>query len=418
MKTHGIFSLNHSINPSFQETPLYNTLYGTNCSIPRGVRFVHYPMIHPVQFNIISFWKNLFKSVRVTDSFVDHDVSYSSFRFIQLIKQYPSSVVIDEMFIGRKEVALYRKLRYQYTTMTYGAPIAQLVFPDFVPVLNNLMSSLWRIKSLDSYEQLGSKEINILSQSTGGITVYILGLLDRLYPVTFLSDLEFAEMYFGPNGFNSLFDDRRILVSRLISLANRFNTSDDKIEKEKIKQSFYSYYQKLTQLLQQFSYYMMQWREQDLFDVAVNIRIGRRKFFDKPIIIAFGAAHDFEDNFAGKSFYTLPFSCTLLTDSLDNLLQIAVICYLEEESELNRDILRQFIEQQWSQMSLDQKNKLNQNYRNYTGSAVFVPISEIVRRILREESVSDEEKNFEFVFNFFIKMGFEEKRKFENNMFF
>ena len=415
LKTDGIFSQNNSINSSSQEAPLYNTLYGTDCSIPRGVQFVHYPMVHPVQFAMTPFWKSFFRSGKITDDFVDHEIAYSSFHFIQLIKQYPASVVFDEMLIGKEEKVFYRKLRYQY--MVYGIPIAQRFFPSIYK-FDDLMDSLWRIKNAGSYEELGSKEINILSRSTGGITAYILGLLNRLYPVTLLSDSEFEALYFGSNGMASLFIDRRNLVNHLISLANKFNAFDNEMKKEKIKQDFSFYYQKLTQLLQQFSYYMIQWREQALFDFAVNIRMRNRRFFNKPIVIAFGAAHDFADDFAGKSFYTLPLSCTLLPDSIKTLIKIAVIRYLSEESEFNRAILRQFIEQQWNSMSLDQKNEVNQTYQNYTGSTVFIPLSEIVRRILKEEPLSNKEKNFEFVFDVFIKMSPAKMREFESNMFF
>lgn len=423
LKTNGIFSQDNSINFSFQENPLYNTLYGTDCSIPRGVRFVHYPMLHPSQLYMAPFWKKLFRGGEAEESFIDHETAYSSFLFIQLIKQNPSSVVFDEMLIGREEAVLYRNLRWQYQYMTYGAPIAQRFFPDIYERYSGLMDVLWRIKNAGSYEQLGPKEINILSRSTGAAAAYILGLLNRLYPVTFLSDIEFADIYFSSNGFNS-FDsfwyDRKIFVNHLISLTNRFNNSDDEAEKEEIKQDFYFYYKELTRLLRQLSYYMLQWREQAAVDFAVNAvrKTRKRRFFNKPAVIAFGAAHDFTDNFAGKSFYTLPLSCALLPDSPKTLLQIAVVRYLAEESELNQEILRQFIKNQWSRMSLDQKSEIDQTYQNHTGSAVFVPISEILRRIFKGESVSDEEKNFEFVFNVFIKMNPAEMREFESNMIF
>ena len=433
LKANGTFSQDHSNSPSLQEIPLYNTLYGTDCSIPKGVQFVHYPMAHPVQFFMTHFWKNLFRSGKTINDFVNYEIAYSSFHFIQLIKQYPASVVFDEMLIGREETILYKNFRDQY--MTYNIPIAQRVFPDIYK-FDDLIDSLWKIKNGESYEQLGPKEINILSRSTGGITAYILSLLNHLYPVTFLPHSEFEEIYFGSNGVDSLFDDRKDLVNHLISLTNRFNAfdpsplvssfvsfkqfntlSDNKIKKGKIKQDFYVYYQKLIQLFRKFSYYMIQWREQALFDFVFS-EVEKRRLLNKPIIIAFGAAHDFADNFAGKSFYTLPLSCTLPSDSLGLLLEIAVIRYLTEESEFNRKILRQYIEQQWNRMNHDQKNEANQTYKNYAGSAVFVPLSEIVKRILKGESVSNDEKNFEFVFNAFIKMSSEEMEKFKDNRFF
>lgn len=404
LKTHGVFSQNHSINSSFQETPLYNTLYGTDCSIPRGVQFVHYPMAHPTGMS--HFWTHFFKSGEITNDFINHEIAYSSFHFIQLITQYPASAVFDEMLIGKEEAILYKNLRDQYHTAS----------PDIYK-FDDLKDSLWRIQNGGSYEQLNFKEINILSQSTGGITAYILGLLNHLHPVTFLSPLEFQEMYFGSNGLPSLFKDRQNLVNHLISLTDKFNASDNEIKKGKIKQDFYVYYQELIQLLKKISYYVIQWREQDLFDLVVN-EVEKENLLNKPVIIAFGAAHDFADNFAGKSFYTLPLSCTLPSDSLGLLLQVAVIRYLIEESEFNREILRQYIEQQWSKMNLDQKTEVNQVYQNIVGSAAFIPFLEIVKRILKEKSVSNDEKNFEFVFNKFITMSPKEMRKFKDNIFF
>ena len=406
LKTNGILAQDHSINPSLKEAPLYNTLYGTDCSIPQGVQFVHYPMLHPARFVMPIFWKHLFKYGNLRDDFVHYEVAYSSFSFIQFIKKNPTAVVFDEMLIGRENMDLYKDLRDRYINY----PKTQLIYPDIFYKFDDLISSLWNIQTVNSYEQLTFKEVNILSRSTGGIIAYISGLLNSLYPVTFLPHSEFVEIYFDSNSIDALFNDRKDLVNHLISLTDKFNASNNEIKKEKIKQDFYFYYKKLIQLLRELSDYTIHWREESLFNFVID-QVRKKDLSDKPIVIAFGAGHDFEDDFAEESFYTLPFSCTLPLDAINFLLDIGITRYLVEESEFNREILRQFIEQQWNRMSVDQKKEANHVYRDYTGFAVFIPLSEVVRRILTRESVSDEEKNFEFVFNNFIKMSPEEMKK-------
>ena len=454
---------------NIQNTPLYNTLYGTDCSIPEGVRFVHYPMIHPYSNSLIdifsvptedeistetdndgsyietstptstdnddinienkndpmiiegfsgsesaSITRYIFGNRSDTAQIYPEDViAYSSFQFIQLVKQYPSAVVFDEAFWGETEIRAAQGIRLVYRALAYSMIPLKTVFPFFTnDRVNNNLKSFLTLKYANSYEQLTSREKNILSRSSGGVVSYVIGLLDHIYPTTIYSSLpEFNRQYWSSQGLDTSanLNTARSLLHSFVTLASKFNKSHDEHEKEKIKQDFYSSYQQFNELNQTHVDYVLQGREQALAD-SVSSVLEEEDFSNNPILIAYGAVHNLTDDFIEQNLYTLPFSCTMPQSFTSDYFSIifSVDRYLLETSEINRQILRQFIKDKWSRMNRHQRARIGKEISyNYT----LVPVSEKIRRILAGEPFSEEEI-FEFVFDFFTTMSPEEAQIF------
>ena len=450
---------------NIQNTPLYNTLYGTDCSIPEGVRFVHYPMIHPYSNSLIDIFSvptedeistetdndgsyietstptstdnddiNIENNPTIMEGFSGSEsasitryifgnrndtaqiypedvIAYSSFQFIQLVKQYPSAVVFDEPFWGETEIRAAQWAKRTSQALTYITIPLKIVFPFFTnDRMNNNLKSFLTLKYANSYEQLTSREKNILSRSTGGVVSYVIGLLDHIYPTTIYSSLpEFNRQYWSSQGLDTSanLNTARSLLHSFVTLASKFNKSHDEHEKEKIKQDFYSSYQQFNELNQTHVDYVFQGREQALADSVSSVS-EEEDFSNNPILISYGASHNLTDDFTEQSLYTLPFSCTMPQSFTSDYISILVSVerYLLETNEINRHILRQFIKDKWSRMNRHQRAEIGRG-RDVSYNYTLVPVSEKIRRILAGEPFSEEEM-FEFVFNFFTTMSPEE----------
>ena len=397
LKTGRVFSQEHFTRPPFQNNPLYNTLYGTDCSIPKGVQLVHYPMSHPIIWPAVL---NLFERKISSNLFIHHDIAYSSFQFIQLVKQYPSAVVFDEMFYGNKEILSFKNRYYRDIYFNFLIPI---VAPFFNPLnRSNFVFNSWRLEHTDSYEQLTTTELGILSSATGGMVAYALGLLDHLYPVTIYSD--YKEVY-NESGRSELPFCFYCFTGRVF----QFNSSHNETEKEKIKQRFYNAYRKWRDQYQEFLSFMGSWREQALADFVFSV-LEEEDFSNNPVIIAYGAAHDLTDSFTGRNLYTLPLSCT--QRETKGLFEIALSRYYSSNNPENKQILRQYIEDKWSRMSLNQRNEIDKHFDfRFISRWALIPVSEQIRRVIAEEPLFHKQ-NAEFVFNHLTKMDPEALKQF------
>ena len=152
--------------------PFHNTLHGTDCSIPEGTEVVHYPMMHPIPPGIHNLSE---ESADQLEALLDvkKAISYSSFNFVKLVEQHPSALIFSEMAWTQE------MLHMIYHGMEIKKENNEL-FSKF-PV---------HIKSVDSYENLNSDSLEVLSQSTGVFAAILANVVNRIYPSTMMSSIE------------------------------------------------------------------------------------------------------------------------------------------------------------------------------------------------------------------------------------
>ena len=429
------------------QTPLnnswYNILYSKDCDIPNQAEIIHYPMVHPHSINLDYVFKYFFNRSESDESGINQEpttvmmksnsisenaqsetdylspaistdeqseqtiilapnftyinpVAYSSFQFIQLLKKYPSALVFDEMIWSPTFAKVVGRMGkwWNYTN--------KILWP-LALVSNNLFGfqiTMERLTNISSYNTLEFEERRILSKFTGGIIALLLGIIDRLYPSTLIEPVTVVEQHWKkyeliPNeAYPQLVDG----INQLSHLSSQFKKANKEEQKE-IKNKFYKLYNKLKNLRRINMDFLFQYRESLLFDSVRSTLTHQIDHQTDPVIVAYGMAHDFSDEFSNYNFYTIPYSCSLPEGYTSDLnIYVSIIRhYIQETNEENKDVIYEFLQEKWIQMSESERNRLKRSSLNQFLISDF----EQLRRIFNKESFSEEE-NFEFIFHSFV----------------
>ena len=275
--------------------PFYNTLHGTDCSIPEGTEVVHYPMIHPISPGTHSLSEeNVDQFKKLLD--IKKNVSYSSFNFIKLIEQYPSALVFSEAAWTQNMLEMI------YQGIEVKKEDSEL-FREFSAY----------IKSVDSYENLNSDSLEILSQSTGVLAAIIAGVIGEVFPSTTISSIEeVPASYWEKYSIDALSVSEKMnyLAQRVLKLSGQFSKETDEVKKKKLKEMIYHIYREQHHLMKLQFDYLFTYREGLLFESVESV-INQPDNNNRLAVINYGAAHNFSDDFKYYNFYTLPYACTM-----------------------------------------------------------------------------------------------------------
>ena len=431
------------------QTPLsnswYNILYSKDCDIPNQAEIVHYPMMHPNSINLDYVFKYFFNRsesdesettepttatiTKMKSNSIDENaqsetdylppaistdeqseqtiilapnftyinpVAYSSFQFIQLLKKYPSALVFDETIWSSAFAEVVGRMG------KWGNYTNKLLWP-LALVRNKLFDfqiTMERLTNISSYNTLEFEERRILSKFTGGIIALLLGIIDRLYPSTLIEPATVAEQYWKQYELipNEVYPQMVDGINQLSHLSSQFKEANKEEQKE-IKNKFYKLYNKLKHLRRINMDFIFQYRESLLFDSVRSSLTHQIDHQTDPVIIAYGMAHDFSDEFSNYNFYTIPYSCSLPEDYASDLriYESIIRHYIQETNEENKDVIYEFLQEKWIQMSESERNRLKRSSFNQFLISDF----EQLRRIFNKESFSEEE-NFEFIFHSFV----------------
>ncbi len=327
--------------------PFYNTLHGTDCSIPEGTEVVHYPMFHRISKRIFGFSEQDKTTIEEVMN-VHENVSYSSFNFIQMIKQHPTALVFSEAawtqemvdkvrFDDNKKTIEYLlgedkdgKSGYagsdasdEYTSGDEGGESDYVDdIGDGTSGVESQISStvnevLENIKIANSYEELSQDSIKVLSQLTGVEAAFFTSVIEEFYPATtFVSGTsvkEFKEVYLEMYGTDSLSVAEHLISfqQRILDLSDQFNQETDQVKKIELKEKMYQIYRSMLNLSKLSEVdFIFSYREQLLLESVENV-ISQPDNKGRLVVINYGAAHNFSDDFKDYNFYTLPYVCTL-----------------------------------------------------------------------------------------------------------
>ena len=278
----------------FENHPLYNTLYGTDCSIPEGTQIVHYPMIHPPRGEDSSFQQGV--------NFFISAISRSSFNFIQWIRNYPQALVFDEPL---------------WTSQLAEEAMIELT-PSFWKInpIDKYQIELDEMRETHQYQDLSLKSRNLLTLLTGGEAAFALGMIQRLYPTTLKSSIEeVEESFFVFHGITDTHRDISLpwidLNQKLLELAKQFHQEKTSSAKEDVKKKMRQIYNDVLHLEKLSNgLHLLEWREQLLAE-SVEAVLNTFENKNQTIVISYGMGHDLSNHFSSYNFYVLPYSCVI-----------------------------------------------------------------------------------------------------------
>ena len=383
--------------------PFYNTLYGTDCSIPEGTEVVHYPMIHPMNPQVLHLSE---ESADRLETLFDSKaaISYSSFNFLKLVEQYPSALVFSESFWTQDMVETF-----------YTAFKGRQEQED-----NEFFDEFSYIKSVDSYEDLHSDSLKLLSQLTGVQVSIITDVINEVYPATTMSSLEEV-----PTSYWEKYDTDALSVSekmtylqkRALVLSDQFNKETNKVKKNKLKEMAYQTYKEVYDLMKLQFDYLMNYREKLLFKSVENV-ISQLDNSNRLVIINYGAAHNFSDDFRYYNFYTLPYSCTMSPSYLDShQFTIILIGMYGQFSTINSKDKKNVLSILFSEIMdrvnhlseegrKDLKDLLNNSVKTTTGVASSIEVTpDAMKAYLLAQSADSDQDRFELSFNYYTSLS-------------
>jgi len=360
----GLQNVQNNLSESGQA--FYNALYSKDCSIPEGTQILHYPMIHQTSIDNESVQR--FKA----EFNVEEAVAFSQWRLLQLIRQHPNALVFAES-ISTEEVAnstgdlSMRVLRNVYCQDESAHPYDICSSYDgdegFLEYFWKEMKREWygsylrayypstykdleNVQDAQSYDEITSLNKKVLYYGASLLAV-ALGLVERLYPVTLMSSL--SEIF--PDYWKSVEKDPKLVLDRMTELptemmdtAMQYRQEESEDRRQQIKESFRVLFEEFVNLQNLVMGMVLEWREQLLFE-SVHQTLSERDHQDKMVIIAYGAGHDFSDDFKDYNFYALPYSCSLFNTNAISPLDVFVVSmfYMMNSDAEENTILSQFV---------------------------------------------------------------------------
>lgn len=288
-------------------------LHDTDCSIAADTRVVHYPTIHRDASQAESFTLVL----KDVDFEFDPVLVQSGFNFVQFIKQHRKAAVFSEAYWTSEMVDENRDTRKDLRRLADGAlrRLPDLVDQDFI-----YSYSVRRIKSVllkaDEIADLDSTTESLLDAMTGADVAFVVGIVDDLYPTTALGSVDevFARFF----AYHDLVDPTATVAeldTQLRGLAREYNLAEDPEEHSGIKSRFSAVQLRKMKVEKVIHDSVFFWREYLLLR-SVRELLEDPKNQDRLVVLSYGAAHDFSDEFADYAFQALPMACSVSFDSV------------------------------------------------------------------------------------------------------
>lgn len=259
---------------------LYNALYSKDCSIPEGTQILHYPMMHRMfvdRGEILQHFKDRFN--------VEETVAFSQWRLLQLIRQHPNALLFEESVWTER-------------------------LSDFIP--STEYEILENLQSAESYKDLKSVSKQALYNGASVLALH-LNFTERLYPTTLLSS--YFEVF--SSYWESVEKDPKLVLdgiselpTEMMNIAMQYRQEESEDRRQQIKKSFHVLFEEFVNLRNLMMGMIIEWREHLLFE-SVHQTLNEEANQDRMVIVAYGGAHDFSDNFRDYNFYTLPYSCSI-----------------------------------------------------------------------------------------------------------
>ena len=349
----------------------YNTLYSKDCSVPEGTQILHYPTVHKAPANFPPIF---------TAFELDKIVSLSQWQMLQLIRQHPNALVFSELF-WTEESSLsavdYFNRVVGHVYYNQQASVSESVnennedlFSEFMKVRRQVLEEL---KTAKSFEELDETNKNILYYG-GSIVALSLGIIDRLYPTTLLSSEDEALNQYWMN-INK--DPEQVqqrveeINAELMDIALRYKQEESVIKQNQLKESFRVLFEEKRYLISLNKDMVSTWRERLLFE-SVRKTLMENSNQDKMVIITYGVAHDFSDDFKDYNFYKMPYSCSFLDRdnmSAENLvLLIANLLGIKDQSQ--RNMLSRFLYDSVQNMSEDSLQPIFSFYKQFGANTI------------------------------------------------
>lgn len=286
-------------------------LHDTDCSIAADTRVVHYPTIHRDASQAESFTLVL----EDADFEFDPVLVQSGFNFVQFIKRHRKAAVFSEAYWTSEMVDEYRDTRKHLRRLADGAlrGLPDLVDQDFI-----YRYSVRRIKSVllkaDEIADLDSTTESLLDAMTGADVAFVVGIVDDLFPTTTLGSVDevFARFF----GYHDLVDPTATVAeldTELRRLAREYNLAEDPEERSGIKSRFSAVQLRKMKVEKVIHDSVFFWREYLLLRSVRELLEDPNQ--DRLVVLSYGAAHDFSDEFADYAFQALPMACSVSFDS-------------------------------------------------------------------------------------------------------
>ena len=300
-----------------QEDPYWhNAFYNTDCSIPEGTQILHYPMIHRYPEDNQPLTKILLQDI-------EESVSLSQWRLLQLHHQYPNALVFSEQLWSEQGANAINNHPYPHQLIAIdeihqnltNSEVATPSSKDFQDNLDERHFNLLnRIRNAKSFEELDPISKRVLYEAGGSLTALGLELIDRLYPTTlYSSSVEVFDEYWKSIDQDPTQVERTIhqLHQEMMTVAGTYHQAKSEKERNQVEESFHTLFTEKENWLDLQRELLFDWREQLLYESVVQV-LNQDLNKDKMVIISYGAAHDFSDEFKDYHFYRLPAFCSHL----------------------------------------------------------------------------------------------------------
>ena len=324
----------------------------TDCSIAKGTRIVHYPTVHPAPFAPITVVS------KDADYEFDPILVESGFNFVQFVKRHRDAIVFSESYWTSDMVDELRETRRalrrasdQSTAMWSSAAFVP-------PLLRDGSYNIRRIKNAlmeaDAVSDLDSTTKSLFEAFTGADVALVTGIIDDLLPSTTLGSV--SEVFARFFAYHDLVGDPNEIIgdlhTQLRRIAKEYNQADGPEARARIKSEFSAVQLKKLKVEKVVHDSVFFWREYLLLR-SVREFVEKRGNRDGLVVISYGAAHDFSDEFVDYEFQVLPMLCSVSFASLAAIHRVVFLVRMAQHTDdrARLAVIHSEIVERWSGLS-------------------------------------------------------------------
>ena len=229
------------------------------CKFKQGVQIAHFPMIHRPSVKLSNAQNHIFEQV-----------TYSQFQLLHTILFYKNNLALFDETVTNDEYN-----RATFSQLVSHLDTTEITFVDgttyYLQERYDTATSLFQQSVPQYYEHLSPAQKHFIFSAGGALTAYLLGQITNIYKIIPFNDFKNvqAQLNLLAQSYGGL--------KQLLDLKIGMNSTRD--------------------------YWLYTYRENKAQREIVNF-LTHKPGFTGLILLAYGAKHDFSDDFAGFSFET------------------------------------------------------------------------------------------------------------------
>lgn len=266
-------------------SPQPEAFISPDCTIPSSAEVIHYPMMH----NISEMFQTHFP--QDVQDFFEESIIYSQFQLFKTIQNYNDMDIFWEGFSSSL-------MQDQRDSIDYVLENKEDEYSYLLS--NNDIKKLF--KNYSSYDYLTYSQKKILLELGGAPVAFAYGATHALHRV-----VTPKEALMNNKKILSIYQENLSLKDELIPLRDEFSNKDNNQKLKELEKEIDTIIEQMNQNQKKMDEIIFDQRE-----VALKKEVQAvLKKTNKPVLIAFGAAHDFSDEFKNYEFYTISTQCSL-----------------------------------------------------------------------------------------------------------